>query len=450
MTGPRIFVCYGEEDQVFAQQLLDDLHNAGNELATLESIKTVTDDKQFADVLNQELATCEWVLLVLTPEALQSPKIAMVINIALTLVMQRKIQNLFAMLAAPVEQQDMPPTWTTIRRFDATQDYPRALARLLLATDTTTTHDGQAYKAPPVSLHPIPSMDSQPTQPLLLTDGKPMALTKGKPLSLAKLTVAQQNTSRWLVPVIIFFIFILVVSLIYATRAFPVQSVSSHPLATATTASMPTMTPSPNITATTQALLVNPQRLYEQVMQSKPLLNDPLKDTTLNNWMVGTNPNGGCAFLKGVYDVTSLQFSYRQACLIQGRAFHNIALQAQMSFVTEGNNISPCGLIVRMQNEVMASFRFNLYANGHYELIGADHGNGKIPTLGIGSIAFTPHQSLTLAVIARNSQFYVYANGKFLTSASDPTYRSGKIGFVCRDKGAPVEAIFSNAKVWNI
>ncbi len=457
MTGPRIFVCYREEvqrDHFFAQQLIDDLHNAGNDIATLENIEINIDDEQFDDALHQELLTCEWVLLVLTPEALQSSKIGMVVNTALTCIMQKKIRNLFAMLAAPVEQQDMPPTWTTIRRFDATQDYPRALARLLLTlhpTDATTTYDAQVYNAPSPSLHPVPpSIESQPTRPLLFTDGKPLSLTHGKPPSLLKSTAAQQNTQRWFVPLIIFFILILIVSLIYSIRAFSTQSISPHPLSASTVSPSPTMKPSPTINATTTALFANPQRLYEQIIQSKPLLSDPLKDATLNNWMVGTHPNGGCAFVNGAYDVTSLQLNNRQLCLIKGVMFHNIAFQAQMSFVADGNNGSPCGLIVRMQKQVMASFRFNLYASGHYELIGADLGNGKVNSLGNGNIAFTPHQPVTLAVIMRNSQFYVYANGKFVTSATDPTYSKGRIGFVCRDKGTPVEAVFSNAQVWNI
>ncbi len=452
MTGPRIFVCYRDEvqrDRLFAQQLLDDLRNAGNEIATLESIEQGTNDEQFADTLHQTLATCEWVILVLTPEVLQSPRIAMVVNVALTLVMQRKLYDLFAMLATSVEPQNMPPTWTTIRKFDATQDYPRALARLLLtlhSSDAATT-----YQAPPVSLHPELSMDSQPTQPLLFMDGKPLQLANRKTqLPLLNLTMIPQDSQRWFVPIIILFILILIISLIYSIRVFSAQSVSPSPTPIVLTTPVPTPTPTSNATATTKALFTNPQRLYEKVIQGKPLLNDPLKDATLNRWTVGSNPNGGCAFLKGAYDVTSLHLNTRQACLIQGTTFRNIAFQARVSFVVNGNNSSPCGLIVRMQNTVMASFRFNLYANGHYELIGADLGNGKTNMLGTGNITSSPHQTITLAVITRNSQFYVYANGKFITSATDPTYSIGKIGFVCRDKGAPVEAVFSNAKVWNI
>ena len=450
MTGPRIFVCYRDEvqrDRLFAQQLIDDLRNAGNEIAVLESIEQGTNDEQFTDALHQTLATCDWVILVLTPEVLQSPKIAMVVNVALTLVMQKKLRDLFAMLAALVEPQDMPPTWTTIRKFDATQDYPRALARLLLAlhsSDATTT-----YQAPPISLHPEVSMDSQPTQPLLFMDGKPLQLANRKtPLPLLNLTIAPQNSQRWFVPIIILFILILLMSLIYSIHVFSAQSVTPFP--TPVVLITPAPTPTSNATATAKALFTNPQRLYESVIQRKPLLNDPLKNATLNNWTIGSNPNGGCAFLHGAYDVTSLHLNNRQACLIQSTTFRNIAFQAQVSFVVNGNNSSPCGLIVRMQNAVVASFRFNLYANGHYELIGAGLSNGKTNTLGTGNITFSPHQTITLAVIVRNSQFYVYANGKFITSATDPTYSIGKIGFVCRDKGAPVEAVFSNAKVWNI
>ncbi len=452
MTGPRIFVCHKDEierDRLFAQQLIDDLRNAGNEIATLEGIEKETGDEQFHDILQQTLATCEWVVLVLTPEALQSPRIAMVVNVALTLIMRRKLRGLFAMLAAPLEQQEMPPTWTTIRKFDATQDYPRALARLLLTLQSSSATS--ISQVPPISLHPETSMDSQPTQPLQFLDGKPLQLANRKtPLPLLNLTAAPQDFQRWFVPLIILFILILILSLLYSIHVFSAQSVSPSPTPIVLTTPAPTATSTSNATATAKALFANPQRLYESVTRSKPLLNDPLKNPTLNNWMIGANPNGGCAFLNGAYDVTSLHLDNRQTCLIQGRTFRNIALQAQMSFATPDNTGSPCGLIVRMQNQVSASFRFNLYANGHYELIGAGLGNGKTNTLGTGNIAFSPHQTITLAVFAKNSQFYVYANGKYVTTATDPTYGKGKIGFVCRDKGAPVEAVFSNAKVWYI
>lgn len=442
MTSPRIFVCYREEvqrDQTFAQQLIDDLCNAGNDIATLENIKPVTDDEQFSHALSQKLSTCEWVLLVLTPETMQSPKIALIVNTALICIMQKKIRGLFAMLAAPVEQQDMPPTWTTIRRFDATRDYPRALARLLLTLspiDATTT-----YQAPPPSLQPVPSVESQHTQPLLLTDGKP--------ISLPKLPPRQRRFQRWFVPLTIFLILSLVTGLfVYALHAFPAQSVSSQTLSASTVPLSPTMKPSPNINATTTALFANPQSFYDHVLQRTPFLNDPLKDATLHNWAVGTIPKGGCAFLKGTYDVTSLKSGYRQPCIIQNSTLKNIAFQAQMAFVI--GDTSPCGLIVRMQNQVVASFRLNIYGNGNYELIGAEIIKGIVHNLGKGHVALTPHQPITLALFMRNSMFYAYINGKFVTSATDPTYKSGKIGFVCRALPTPVEAVFSNAKAWYI
>jgi hypothetical protein len=452
MTGPRIFVCYKDEvegDRLFAQQLIDDLRNAGNEIAILEGIEKDTSDEQFHDILQQTLATCEWVILVLTPEVLQSPRIAMVVNVALTLVMQRKVRGLFAMLATSVEQQDMPPTWTTIRKFDATQDYPRALARLLLTLQASSATS--ISQVPPISLHPEISMESQPTQPLQFLDGKPLQLANRKtPLPLLNLTAAPQDFQRWFVPLTILFILILIFSLLYSIHVFSAQSVSPSPTPIVLTTPTLTAIRTPNATATAKAVFASPRLLYAQTIQSNPLWSDPLQNTTLNNWMIGTTSNGGCAFVNGAYDVTSLRLNIRQTCLIQDKTFHNIAFQAQMSFATPDNTGSPCGLIVRMQKVSTASFRFNLYANGHYELIGAGLGNGKTNMLGTGNVAFSPHQTITLAVFAKNSQFYVYANGKYITSATDPTYSKGKIGFVCRDKGAPVKAVFSNAKLWYI
>jgi hypothetical protein len=55
-----------------------------------------------------------------------------------------------------------------------------------------------------------------------------------------------------------------------------------------------------------------------------------------------------------------------------------------------------------------------------------------------------------LAVVAYKGTFYLFDNQQLLTSVSDNTLISGKIGVAAIDYTAPTEAEFSNAQVWNV
>lgn len=55
-----------------------------------------------------------------------------------------------------------------------------------------------------------------------------------------------------------------------------------------------------------------------------------------------------------------------------------------------------------------------------------------------------------LAVVAYKGTFYLYDNQQLLTSVSDNTLSSGKIGVAAIDYTQPTEAEFSNAQVWNV
>jgi eukaryotic-like serine/threonine-protein kinase len=58
------------------------------------------------------------------------------------------------------------------------------------------------------------------------------------------------------------------------------------------------------------------------------------------------------------------------------------------------------------------------------------------------------NQTNIVAVVAYNDFFYVYINGKFITSLEDKTFNRGSIGAAASSANTPAEVVFRNAKVW--
>ncbi len=134
MTLPRVFVSHTSIDQSdpdyrFTMQLIEDLRTHGAEVVT--SISSTSDD-EFIRHLNHVLPSCQWFIVILTPEALQSLRVQMEVHIAINLVVQKSMFGVLAVGSAQYDEQGLPPTWTSIKLFDATQDYQRALAGMLM------------------------------------------------------------------------------------------------------------------------------------------------------------------------------------------------------------------------------------------------------------------------------------------------------------------------------
>ncbi len=134
MTLPRVFVSHNSFDtslavHPFATRLIKDLRASGAEVVA--GLLSASDD-EYVQHLNQVLPTCQWMILIQTPEALRSLRVQMEVNTALNLLNQKRMKGVLAVIAAPYDSGEFPPTWSKFKSFDATQDYPRALTRLLL------------------------------------------------------------------------------------------------------------------------------------------------------------------------------------------------------------------------------------------------------------------------------------------------------------------------------
>lgn len=131
----RVFVSYNtgqayNKYEQFALQLIDDLRAAGADVATDGGSIS---DATFVQTMNKEFPTCRWFVLVESPEALQSPRIQMMVNTVINLVAQHSMSGAFRVLAEPTQPHDVPPTWARLRSIDATRAYPIVRDQLLTA-----------------------------------------------------------------------------------------------------------------------------------------------------------------------------------------------------------------------------------------------------------------------------------------------------------------------------
>jgi hypothetical protein len=164
MTILRIFVSYDPIDAVFATQLITDLQYAGAEVITdrmgTSPTPTDVDDTMFEQFLNEELPRCQQLIVVQTPEALQSPRMRAIVDAALKHVQASQMTGVLRVVAPTLnvtEVQDMPPMWDTTPEFDASLDYPRALVKLRLHLGLSDTNEIPNAPPPATSIsHIVP------------------------------------------------------------------------------------------------------------------------------------------------------------------------------------------------------------------------------------------------------------------------------------------------------
>jgi len=163
MSASRVFVSYtnraSKQYEQFAVRFMNDLRAAGAEVITDGgSVSDVT----FVQTINQELPMCQWFIFVESPDALQSPRIQMTVNTAINLLMQRQLQGAFRVVTEQTQPQDVPPSWSKLRTFDATHQYSTALTQVIAALHLKTRH--ATVFVPPMPSHsPAQSAYDRPT-----------------------------------------------------------------------------------------------------------------------------------------------------------------------------------------------------------------------------------------------------------------------------------------------
>jgi hypothetical protein len=139
-------------------------------------------------------------------------------------------------------------------------------------------------------------------------------------------------------------------------------------------------------------------------------------------------------------------------CFAQATNFGDLAFQAKVNIV-KGSTTTAGGLMFRLDRSTLKFYVFGVDTNGNYFLAMLQVVNNKSTfknlTNGSSSALTTGFNAAnTLAILARGSNFYLYANNQYITQFNDSSSAAGAIGLFGSDNNSGVDVSFTNAKVW--
>jgi hypothetical protein len=149
IAAPRVFVSHRHADEAFTTHLVSDLAAAGADVwVDIQGIN----DGDFLGRINEALSNREWLVLVMSPDALTSKWVTQEVNAALARWQQGFMRGVVPIMARHCNPREIPPLWTTLHRYDATQDYGDALQGLLrtlgLGSQVRTASEPATNEAP--------------------------------------------------------------------------------------------------------------------------------------------------------------------------------------------------------------------------------------------------------------------------------------------------------------
>jgi hypothetical protein len=180
---PRIFLSYSSNDADFADRLRTDLEAAGMGVVDVHHTP-MGESKSLEVLLERALSTCEWVVVALTQDAVDSARVRQEVDHAEQFMARTgAIRGILMVQAGPIELHDVPPLWRDYKTYDATRDY--AAARDALIRHLTEAEDGRfpAHAPPPAEPQPSlpPSDDDQELDDAPLLDELPPPVSRGAP-----------------------------------------------------------------------------------------------------------------------------------------------------------------------------------------------------------------------------------------------------------------------------
>ena len=189
------------------------------------------------------------------------------------------------------------------------------------------------------------------------------------------------------------------------------------------------------------------QNIFTQTTSGTPVLNDPLRDNSKGyNWQELKDSSSSCAFTGGAYQVTESQKGSFTTCNAESTNFFNFTLQVQMVIVKGDFG----GILFRSDSTGSNAYIFGIYQDGSYYFTPVHNSNGQSPSKRGTSPAFKTglNQTNLIAVVARETNFYLYINGQLVANVSDTSFGPGQIGVFAGDKFNPSDVAFSNLKIW--
>jgi hypothetical protein len=198
-----------------------------------------------------------------------------------------------------------------------------------------------------------------------------------------------------------------------------------------------------------QATSISLQNLYTQSTSGHPTLDTSLFYNSSAKWDIyPTKDGGGCAFTENSLHSRAFQSNYYSPCIAHATAFHNFALEIQMTII-EGDE---GGIIFRANSHDQDFYSFRMRNDGTYGLILTQNDGHTTPLIYDQSnlIKKGTGRTNTITIIAQGSIFYLYINKHYVGSASDNTYSTGAIGIMAVDRKNQTDVAFNNLRVWKL
>ena len=172
MSSARVFVsymCLGDEAGArVGKQLLNDIRATGTE--AVADHETITDER-FMPFILRELPQCGRLIVVQTPQALQSWRVQSTLSLASTLMSRQQLQAI-RVIATPSADIAEPPLWTALASFDADVDYLRMREKIFLVLGLTQLDASDSFVVPLSFLSP-------PLTPSVATNRRPSPQVSG-------------------------------------------------------------------------------------------------------------------------------------------------------------------------------------------------------------------------------------------------------------------------------
>jgi len=351
---------------------------------------------------------------------------------------------------------------------------PLAANQALLRPAPLSNATETAQYFPP---HPVPPGGTRP-QVMHRTPPHPSARSRS-------------TSKRYIVALIIALITLLLVlvpSIYFITHPIKGNTPGTNPTQGATTGptATPTLTPTntPNATATARVIAAITATAHAQATASaiahltatavaqasatagviqtatagsptyQDALNNPANAATIAaKWDGVDGTDNHCTFQSDGYHVTEgVNLVNFHGCRESGNTYKNATIAVDMSMISGHTG----GLFFRVNTDT-----FNNYTGYLFEV--DSQGNYKISTVsGTSTTALPGHDwtataalkqgntvKNTLQVIVQGTTFLFYANGTFLTSATDATFTStGDIALLATTAGTKANIVYSNLKVY--
>jgi hypothetical protein len=198
------------------------------------------------------------------------------------------------------------------------------------------------------------------------------------------------------------------------------------------------------VTATAQANATATAAVSTYPFSANLKLDDPLTD---NSKGIGWVTDKGCKFASDGYHASEDQTNVYYTCPALKANYKDFTYQVTMN-VTKG---SIAGITFRGNDDARKYYSFIFSETGGYVLFLYTQDGQKPQTLHEGTADnYNAHQANDIGVVARGNQIKLYLNKQELTTVSDGTFTSGQIGTIVYNTDGPVEAVFSNAKLWQL